>query len=301
MQALAPVVPELVGGSADLHPSTKTYLNAYPAVENGDFAGRNLHFGIREHAMGGIMNGMALHGGLRPYGSTFLVFADYVRPSVRLSALMGLPVVYVFTHDSIFVGEDGPTHEPVEQLASLRAIPGLTVIRPADANETAAAWRSILTHRNGPVALLLTRQKLPILDAGVAAGAAQGGYVLADVDDPQLILVATGSEVALIVEAQRLLTAEGIGARVVSMPSWELFEAQPEAYREAVLPPEMAVRVAVEAGVSMGWERYVGPQGGIVAMNRFGASSPYQVLAAEFGFTAEAVAARAKLCLERVS
>ncbi|MFC2031513.1 transketolase [Chloroflexota bacterium] len=300
MQALAPVVPELVGGSADLHPSTKTFLNAYPAVEKGEYAGRNLHYGIREHAMGGSMNGMALHGGLRPYGSTFLVFSDYVRPSVRLSALMGLPVVYVFTHDSIFVGEDGPTHEPVEQLASLRAIPGLTVIRPADANETAAAWRSILTHRNGPVALILTRQKLPILDAGVTAGAGQGGYILADVDDPQLILVASGSEVSLIVEAQRLLAAEGIGARVVSMPSWELFEAQPEAYRQAVLPSEVAIRVAVEAGVSMGWERYVGPQGEIVAMNRFGASAPHQVLAAEFGFTAESVASRARLCLARV-
>ena len=301
MQALAPIVSELVGGSADLHPSTKTYLSAYPAVESGVFNGRNIHFGIREHAMGGILNGMALHGGLRPYGSTFLVFADYVRPSVRLSALMGLPVIYVFTHDSIFVGEDGPTHQPVEQLASLRAIPGLTVVRPADANETAAAWKSILTHREGPVALLLSRQKLPILDWTVAAGACQGAYVLADVEAAQVILIASGSEVPVALEAQGLLAEEDISARVVSMPSWELFEAQPESYRRAVLPPEVTARVAVEAGVPFGWERYVGLRGEIVGIDRFGASAPYQVLAEEFNFTAAEVAARARSCLERAN
>ena len=301
MQALAPIVPELVGGSADLHPSTKTYLSAYPDIENGVFNGRNIHFGIREHAMGGILNGMALHGGLRPYGSTFLVFADYVRPSVRLSALMGLPVIYVFTHDSIFVGEDGPTHQPVEQLSSLRAIPGLTVVRPADANETAAAWKSILTHREGPVALLLGRQKLPILDWTVAAGACQGAYVLADVEKPEVILIATGSEVPVALEAQGLLADGGISARVVSMPSWELFEAQPEAYRQAVLPPAVTARVAVEAGVSFGWERYVGLRGEIVGIDRFGASAPYEVLAEEFNFTAVEVAARARSCLARVN
>ena len=261
MQSLAPVIPELVGGSADLHPSTKTYLNAYSAVRNGEFGGRNLHFGIREHAMGGILNGMALHGGLRPYGSTFLVFSDYMRPSIRLSALMGLPVVYVFTHDSVFLGEDGPTHQPVEQFASLRAIPGLTVIRPADANETAAAWKSILNHRDGPLALLLSRQKLPVLDGVVLLAPAGELTCYVIMASPEFILMASGSEVAVAVEAAKLLAEQEIAVRVVSMPSWELFEAQDEAYRQAVLPPEVTARVAVEAGISLGWERYVGPMG----------------------------------------
>jgi transketolase len=299
MQALAPVLPELVGGSADLHPSTKTYLSAYPAVRKGAYEGRNLHFGIREHAMGGILNGMALHGGLRPYGSTFLVFSDYMRPSMRLAGLMRLPVIYVFTHDSVFVGEDGPTHQPVEQTASLRAIPGLTVIRPADARETVAAWRIIAEHREGPVALLLTRQKLPILEKTDIEGVARGAYVLADAGDPQVLLMASGSEVELVLGAQEVLAAEGIAANVVSMPSWELFEAQPQAYRDAVLPPKVTARVAVEAGVPLGWERYVGSQGEIIGLNRFGASAPYKVLAEKFGFTAEAVARRAKLVLGR--
>lgn len=300
MNALAPVIPELVGGSADLHPSTKTYLGAFPAVRRGDYAGRNLHFGIREHAMGGILNGMALHGGLRPYGSTFLVFSDYMRPSVRLAALMGLPVIYVFTHDSIFVGEDGPTHEPVEQLASLRAIPGLTVLRPADANETVSAWRTILTHRDGPVALLLTRQKLSVLQGADVEGVSRGAYVVADEQNPQLILMASGSEVELILQAQQILAAEGIHARVVSMPSWELFESQPASYRQAVLPLAMRARVAVEAGVTMGWGRYVGLEGEVIGLDRFGASAPSEVLAQEFGFKAEAVAARAKAYLGRL-
>jgi transketolase len=298
MTAIAPELPELVGGSADLHPSTKTYLSAYPAVQKGSGEGRNLHFGIREHAMGGILNGMALHGGLRPYGSTFLVFSDYMRPSIRLAALMRLPVIYVFTHDSVFVGEDGPTHQPVEHAASLRAIPGLTVLRPADARETVGAWRLMAGHREGPVALLLTRQKVPILDESEAAAVARGAYVVADADDPQVILMASGSEVAVILEAQGLLAAEGIAARVVSMPSWELFDAQPEAYRKAVLPPDVTDRVAVEAGVPLGWERYVGLRGEIVGLDRFGASAPYQVLAEKFGFTGEAVAGRAKAILE---
>ncbi len=297
MTSLAPVLPELVGGSADLHPSTKTYLSDYPAVDKGKFDARNLHFGIREHAMGAIINGMALHGGFRPYGSTFLVFSDYVRPSVRLAALMGLPVIYVFTHDSIFVGEDGPTHQPVEHVASLRAIPGLTVIRPADANETAAAWKTAVEHGDGPVALILTRQGLPILAAADAAGVARGGYVLADAPALQVILMASGSEVSVALEAKELLAGDGIAARVVSMPSWELFEAQSQAYRDEVLPPEVTARVAVEAGVPMGWDRYAGPQGAIIAMRRFGASAPYQRLAEEFGFTAENVAAQAKACL----
>jgi transketolase len=297
MTALAPVIPELVGGSADLHPSTKTYLSAFPAVGKGDYAGRNLHFGIREHGMGGILNGMALHGGLRPYGSTFLVFSDYMRPSIRLAALMGLPVIYVFTHDSIFVGEDGPTHEPVEHLASLRVIPGLTVLRPADANETVAAWRTILANCDGPVALLLTRQKLPVMQAVDAEGVSRGAYILADAENPQLILMASGSEVDLVLQARQILAAEGIRVRVVSMPSWELFEAQPESYRHTVLPPAVRARVAVEAGVTMGWERYVGLEGEVIGLDRFGASAPSQVLAQEFGFTVEAVVARAKAYL----
>ena len=298
MAALAPALPELVGGSADLHPSTKTYLSAYPAVENGKYGARNLHFGVREHTMGGILNGMALHGGFRPYGSTFLVFSDYMRPSIRLAALMEQPVIYVFTHDSIFVGEDGPTHQPVEHIASLRSIPGLTVLRPADANETVAAWHTLLEHRAGPVALLLSRQKLPVLAEVDAGGVARGGYVLADAEDPQVLLIGSGSEVETILGTQKLLAEEGIAARVVSMPSWELFEAQPQEYRESVLPPEVTARVAVEAGVPLGWERYVGPQGAIVALDRFGASAPYKVLAEEFGFTPETVVARAKTLLE---
>ncbi len=299
MAALAPILPELVGGSADLHPSTKTYLSAYPAVKKGEYGARNLHFGIREHAMGGILSGMALHGGFRPYGSTFLVFSDYMRPSIRLAAMMGVPVIYVFTHDSVFVGEDGPTHQPVEQLASLRAIPGLTVIRPADARETAAAWRTILEQRDGPVALLLSRQNVPILAETDPQGVARGGYVIADVADPQVILIASGSEVEPALGAQQLLAGEGIAARVVSMPSWELFEAQPQAYRDSVLPRQVLVRIAVEAAVPLGWERYVGLGGEIIGLQRFGASAPYKVLAEKWGFTAQAVAARAKAVLER--
>jgi transketolase len=300
MTALAPVLPELIGGSADLHPSTKTYLSAYPAVRRGHYGGRNLHFGIREHAMGGIVSGMALHGGLRPYGSTFLVFSDYMRPSIRLAAMMRLPVIYVFTHDSIFVGEDGPTHQPVEHCTSLRAIPGLSVIRPADANETVAAWRVIVERRDGPVALLLTRHQVPVLPQVDAAGVARGAYVIADAPQFQMILIASGSEVSVALEAQELLAVEGIAARVVSMPSWELFEAQSQAYRDSVLPPRVTVRVAVEATVPLGWERYVGHQGVVVGLSRFGASAPYKVLAKQFGFTAAGVAARAKAALERV-
>jgi transketolase len=298
LAALAPVLAELAGGSADLHPSTKTYLGDYAAVSKGEYGGRNLHFGIREHAMGGIMNGMALHGGLRPYGSTFLVFSDYVRPSIRLAALMRLPVIYVFTHDSVFVGEDGPTHQPVEHTASLRAIPGLTVIRPADANETSAAWRAVVAHRGGPVALLLSRQKLPILEETDADGVARGAYAMLDTENPQVILMASGSEVELAVGAHEILAEEGIAARVVSMPSWELFEAQSRAYRDSVLPPEVTARLAVEAGVTMGWDRYVGPQGEVIGLDRFGASAPYTVLAEEFGFTAETIAARARALLD---
>ncbi|MGD9049917.1 MAG: transketolase, partial [Anaerolineae bacterium] len=239
MAAIAPALPELAGGSADLHPSTKTYLQAYPAVSKGEYGTRNLHFGIREHAMGAIINGMALHGGYRAYGSTFLVFADYMRPSIRLAALMNLPVIYVFTHDSIFVGEDGPTHQPVEQATSLRIIPGLTVLRPADARETAAAWKVIVEHTAGPVALLLTRHKLPVLAQADADGVGRGGYVIGDAEDPDVLLIASGSEVGVALGAQELLAAEGIAARVVSMPSWELFDTQPQAYKDQVLPPHL--------------------------------------------------------------
>jgi len=299
MAAIAPVLPELVGGSADLHPSTKTYLSAYPAVQKGEYGARNLHFGIREHAMGAILNGMALHGGFRPYGSTFLVFSDYMRPSVRLAALMKLPVIYVYTHDSVFVGEDGPTHQPVEHAASLRIIPGLTVIRPADANETAAAWRTIVERRDGPVALLLSRQKLPILQGVDPQGVARGGYVIAGAAEPHVILIASGSEVEQALGAREILAGEGISARVVSMPSWELFESQSKAYRDSILPPDLTARVAIEAGVPTGWDRYVGTEGEIIALNRFGASAPSGVLAKEWGFTADGVATRVRAYLER--
>jgi transketolase len=268
-------------------------------VRKGEYGGRNLHFGVREHAMGGILNGLALHGGFRPYGSTFLVFSDYMRPSVRLAALMKLPVICVYTHESIFVGEDGPTHQPVEHAASLRIIPGLTVLRPADANETTAAWRAIVQHRDGPVALLLSRQKLPILRDVDSEGVARGAYILADSPEPRVILIASGSEVSLALAAREILAGEGIAARVVSMPSWELFEAQPQAYRDSVLPPELTARVAIEAGVATGWERYAGTSGEIVALDRFGASAPWGVLAEKFGFTADAIASRVRAYLER--
>jgi transketolase len=298
LEAVAPVLPELVGGSADLHPSTKTFLTAYDSIRAGIYGGRNLHFGVREHAMGGILNGLALHGGLVPYGSTFLVFSDYMRPSIRLAALMRLPVIYVFTHDSIFVGEDGPTHQPVEQAASLRAIPHLAVIRPADARETAGAWEVALTRKKGPTALLLSRQKVPVLAETDPSAVARGAYVLADAEDTQLILIASGSEVAVAMEARALLADQGIATRVVSMPSWELFEAQPQGYRDEVLPPRVTARLAVEAGVALGWDRYVGSSGATCTLSRFGASAPYKVLAEEFGFTPQAVAEQAQGLLE---
>jgi transketolase len=298
MEALGPALPELVGGSADLHPSTKTYLDAYPAVSKGTYAGRNLHFGVREHAMAGILNGMALHGGFRVYGSTFLVFSDYMRPSMRLAAIMDVPVIYVFTHDSVFVGEDGPTHQPVEHAASLRAMPNLVVLRPADAREVAGAWTFMVKYRGGPASLLLSRQKLPVLAQTDPEQVARGAYVLLDAKEPELLLLASGSEVALAVEAHARLAAEGIQARVVSMPSWELFEAQSQAYRDEVLPPSVTARLAVEAGVDLGWARYVGDRGATLTQDRFGASAPYQVLAEEFGFTVDEVLSRAKALLE---
>ncbi|MDH7497957.1 MAG: transketolase, partial [Syntrophomonadaceae bacterium] len=278
LNALAGRIPYLVGGAADLEPSTKTGIRGGGDFSAHDPGGRNIHFGVREHAMGAILNGMALHGGLLPFGATFLVFSNYMLPPVRLAALMGLHVIYVFTHDSIGLGEDGPTHQPVEQLASLRAIPGLTVLRPADANETAEAWR-VAVQSWGPVALVLTRQNVPVLDRthyAPASGVARGAYVLKDPAGatPAAILLATGSEVHVALEAAQGLEADGIPTRVVSMPSWELFERQSEEYRRAVLPPGITRRVAIEAGSPLGWHRYVGPHGTVVGMEDFGASAP---------------------------
>jgi transketolase len=314
MEAISPKLPGLIGGSADLDPSTRTEMEDAGDFENsatavGDlqgsagggwcYAGRNLHFGVREHAMGSIANGLAAHGGIIPFTATFLTFSDYMRPPIRLAALMGLQVVYVFTHDSIALGEDGPTHQPVEQLASLRAIPRLIVIRPGDANETAEAWRVAMETRDRPVVLVLTRQDVPTLDRtqfAPADGLRRGAYILADPrkDRPQVILIASGSEIGLIVAAEKRLQEEKIFARLVSMPSWELFEAQSQEYRDAVLPPSIGARLAVEAGVTQGWHRYVGNRGDVIGVDRFGASAPGAVVMREYGFTVENVINRAR-------
>jgi transketolase len=303
LNVLGQRVPWLVGGAADLAPSTKTRLTFDGAgdLRAGSRGGRNMHFGVREHAMGAIVNGLSLSK-IRPFGSTFLIFSDYMRPAIRLSALMEVPAIYIYTHDSIGVGEDGPTHQPIEQLASLRAIPGLMTLRPADANEVVEAWRVIMQLRHEPVALVLTRQPLPTFDrsrVAAAAGVARGAYVLADppAGAPQVLLLATGSEVSLCVGAMDLLARDGIRARVVSMPSWELFEKQPQDYREDVLPPTVTARVSVEQAGTLGWSRYVGPNGICLGMNTFGASAPLQQLQQKFGFTAERVAAAARQVL----
>ncbi|PWB48573.1 MAG: transketolase [Candidatus Methylomirabilota bacterium] len=298
LNAIASTVPTLIGGSADLTPSNNTYLKGDGDFQKSNAGGRNIHFGVREHAMGSILNGMALHQGVIPYAGTFLIFSDYMRPAIRVAALSHIHVIYVFTHDSIGLGEDGPTHQPIEHLSSLRAMPNLTVIRPADATETAVAWRAALEHRGGPVVLALTRQKLPTLDRTKYPSAdllLKGAYILADADQghPRIILIATGSEVHLALEAWGRLADEGISARVVSMPSWELFDRQSEAYRNEVLPPAVTARLAIETGSPHGWHRYVGLHGGVVGMTRFGASAPYQVLMKQFGFTAEHVVSRA--------
>jgi transketolase len=303
MHAFGPFLPTMAGGSADLAESTKTEFPG-GGVFGRTHAGRNIPFGVREHAMGAIVNGLALHGGMvKPYGSTFLVFSDYMRPSVRLSALMRLPVVWVWTHDSIGLGEDGPTHQPVEHLASLRAMPDLWVIRPADANETAIVWRVALERKNGPVALVLTRQDVPVLDPEGVAGARRGGYVLWEPEgangDCELILIATGSEVWPTLEAGRLLEREGVCARVVSLPCLELFAVQPEEYRASVLPPCVDARLAVEAGASFGWERWVGDGGEVVSVDRFGASAPGATVLERFGFRPDAIAERARELLRR--
>lgn len=295
LNAIAQVVTNLIGGSADLAPSNKTFL-----TKGGN---RNLHFGVREHAMGAILNGMALHGGVRPYGGTFLVFADYMRPAVRLAALMKTKVIFIFTHDSVGVGEDGPTHQPVEHLASLRAIPNLTVLRPADANETAAAWK-IALESDGPVALALTRQNVPVLGIPrekVFDGVAKGAYVVAESSgSPRLILIATGSEIHVALEAQKVLEREkGVPTRVVSMPSWEIFERQDPTYQDAVLPPEVSARCAVEAASTLGWHRWIGCHGAVIGIDRFGVSAPGSLVMKRLGFTVENVVDTALSVLER--
>jgi transketolase len=269
-----------------------------------DYRGRNIFYGVREHAMGAITNGLVYHGGLRAFSATFLVFSDYMRPALRLAALSRLPSIFVYTHDSIGLGEDGPTHQPIEHLASLRAIPNMVVFRPADANEVTEGWRIAITRRDGPTTLVFSRQALPIFDRttlGPASGARQGGYVLADAEGgkPELILLATGSEVSLVMEARAILAAEGRRVRVVSLPSWELFAMQPASYRETVLPPDVCARLAVEAAVPMGWERWVGAAGEIMGLDRFGASAPYQEIYRHLDFTPECIAERALALVER--
>lgn len=302
LNALAAALPELVGGSADLSGSNQTIIKDSARLTPDDRAGRNLHFGVREHGMGAVLSGMALEGGLIPYGGTFLIFSDYMRPSIRLASLMGLRVIYVFTHDSIGLGEDGPTHQPIEQLAALRAIPNLNVIRPADANETREAWLLAVSRTSGPTALALTRQSLPTLDRTTfasAAGTRKGAYVLADLGrgKPEVILMASGSEVPIVIEAGERLAKEGRSVRLVSFPSWELFADQPVGYRSSVLLPEVTARVAMEAGVTQGWDQWVGPAGAVIGLNHYGASAPFQDLYRHFGLTADAVVRAARKLL----
>jgi len=295
LNAIAPKVRNLVGGSADLAPSTKTILQGEKDFQAGRYEGRNFHFGVREHGMGAVLSGMALHGGVIPYGATFLIFSDYMRPPIRLAAMMNLKVIYLFTHDSIGLGEDGPTHQPVEQLAALRAVPGLTVIRPCDAAETAEAWRVALESERGPVALCLTRQRVPTLDReklAPAAGLHRGAYILRDLNvhtKPDVILIATGSEVHIALEAADELQGRGLAVRIVSMPSWELFEQASEDYRNHVLPPGVRARVGIEAGIRQGWRHYVGDEGEMIGVDHFGASAPYEILYEKFGLTADKI------------
>ena len=304
LNAISQKVPNLMGGSADLAPSNKTLIKGSPDFQKGACHGRNMRFGVREHGMAGILNGMALHGGVIPYGGTFLIFSDYMRPSMRLAALMGIKVIYVFTHDSIGLGEDGPTHQPIEQLAALRAIPHLLVIRPCDANETSVAWEVALDHKGGPVALVLTRQNLPVLDRinlGPAADLARGAYILDEPEEgrPDVILLASGSEVHIARDALGILKTQGIQVRVVNMPCWELFESQPKDYRDLVLPAEIKARVAIEAGSPLGWHRYVGDHGEVLGIDRFGASAPYKALYENFGLTPQRVVEKVLRLLNR--
>jgi transketolase len=295
INAIAPALPNLVGGSADLSPSTKTVIDGSPDMRTP--GGRNIHFGVREHGMGAIVNGMALHGGLIPYGATFFVFSDFVRPALRLASIMQLHNIWVFTHDSVAVGEDGPTHQPIEQLMSLRAMPGFTVIRPADANETAIAWKLAIT-RKSPTALLFSRQGLPILEPEAVKGAEQGGYVLSDCGgEPGLILMSSGAEVHLALAAKAELEGRGIAVRVVSLPSWEIFAEQDKSYQDLVIPPSVKARVAIEAGATLGWERYVGDQGCVIGLDRFGESAPGGLVLEKLGLNVQNVVAKALACL----
>jgi transketolase len=303
LNAIAKRIPELIGGSADLASSTNTIIKGEKSFSATSYAGRNFHFGIREHGMGSVMNGMSLSGGIIPYGATFLIFSDYMRPTIRLAAFMERHVIYVYTHDSIGLGEDGPTHQPIEQLSTLRAIPGLTVIRPADASETTEAWRAALKHREGPVALVLTRQKLAFIDRskyGAASGAARGAYVLADANggSPEVVLISSGSEVALIIEAHKKLSADGVRARAVSMPSQEIFARQDEAYRNSVLPAN-AKRIAMEAAHPMSWYKWVGSDGVVLGIERFGASAPAARLFTELGMTVDRIVDTAKALVRK--
>lgn len=317
LNAIAQKLPSLIGGSGDLDPSTNTVMKgrgSFQPPNSGSrniqgsvsgvwgYGGANIAFGVREHAMGGILNGIALHGGLLPFGSTFLIFSDYMRPAIRLAALMKLHVIYIFTHDSVGLGEDGPTHQPVEQISSLRAVPGLTVIRPADANEAAEAWKTAAAHKHGPVAIILTRQKVPIIDRSKfseAIGLRRGAYILADSDGkPEIIFIATGSEIHLALLSYERLLNEGIKVRIVSMPSWELFEQQTEDYRKEVLPPDITARISIEAGSTHGWHKYIGLYGEAIGINHFGASAPGEILLKEFGFTSENIVNKAKKLLQ---
>jgi len=301
LNAIAPNLPGLMGGSADLAPSNNTFMTGCGVFQKGTYDGRNIRFGVREHAMGAVMNGMFVHGGVRPFGGTFLVFADYMRPAIRVASLMKLPVIYVFTHDSIAVGEDGPTHQPVEHVAALRAIPGLTVLRPGCASETADAWRLALKSTDGPTAIILSRQGLPVSDRSKSEGSvSSGAYILKDTEGtPDAILMASGSEVHIIVEAAEKLAEKGVKARVVSMPSWELFEMNQQNYKDWVLLPEVKTRVAVEAGISMGWDKYTGDKGTVIAMDSFGASAPGGTLLKEFGFTAGNIVEKTLALIEK--
>ncbi len=302
INAIADALPELIGGSADLTPSNNNYINSSIDFQPGQEEGRNLHFGVREHGMGSIVNGMALHKGIIPFGATFLIFSDYMRPAIRVSALSHIPSIWVFTHDSIGLGEDGPTHQPVEHLAALRAIPNLVVIRPADANEVAEAWGIAVERRNGPTLMAFSRQNVPTLDRSIfapASGLRRGAYVLADLGSgrPQIILMASGSEVSLIVDAAHHLQAQGINVRVVSVPSWELFEQQELSYRDSVLPVNIRQRIVVEAGVSQGWERYLGSQGRFIGVNKYGASAPYKTIFEQYGLTPQNIIDQARQLL----
>jgi transketolase len=303
MNAIVQKIHAFVGGSADLAPSTKTTLKDHGNYGFEEYCGHNMHFGVREHAMGAVANGMSLHGGIIPYTGTFLIFYDYMRPPVRLAALMGIRVIYIFTHDSVGLGEDGPTHQPIEQLMGLREVPDLVTIRPSDANETAEAWKVAMERRYGPTALVLSRQDLPVLDRAElspASGVWRGAYILWEAATaPDVIVIGTGSEVHIALEAGKVLQEKGVNARVVSMPSWELFDAQSQDYRKEVLPPDVRARISIEAGIPKGWERYVGLDGVVIGISRFGASAPANVVYEKLGLTVQHVVDEALKLLNR--